>query len=142
MKASEIMTTRLVMVNVVDSAIEAAEKMKSEKVGTVLVIENERLKGLVTDRQIVTKVIAEGKDPSRIKVKDIMTTNPITGNSEMGICDIAKIIGEKGYRRIPIVEKGRPVGIISSADIVEHAKTCSICMENILKEVAKSGKWM
>ncbi len=54
--------------------------------------------------------------------------------------DVTKIMGEMGYRRIPIVENERPVGIISAADIVEHARTCSACMGNIFNEVAKAER--
>ena len=49
-------------------------------------------------------------------------------------------IGEKGFRRIPVVEDGKPVGIISVADIVEHARTCTVCMTNILSEASKAQR--
>jgi predicted transcriptional regulator len=58
----------------------------------------------------------------------------------MEIEEVTKIIGEMGYRRVPIVEGERLVGIISSADIVEHARTCNTCMGNIFNEVAKAER--
>lgn len=140
MKVSERMKKHLVTVSDTATASEAAEKMKSENVGTVLVIHDGHLRGIVTDRQIATKVITEGKDPAKIRVSDFMTKNPVTGSPDMKICDVTQIMGDKGYRRIPIVENERPVGIISIADIVEHARTCNACTKNILNEVAKSEK--
>lgn len=140
MKVSERMTKEPVMVDASATAKEVAEKMRKENIGTVLVEENGRLKGIVTDRQIATKVVAAGKDPAKTRVSEFMTKNPVTGNPDMEMEDITKIMGERGYRRIPIVEGERLVGIISAADIVEHARTCNTCMGNIFNEVAKAQR--
>jgi CBS domain-containing protein len=140
MKVSERMTKEPVMVDASATAKEVAEKMRKENVGTVLVGENGRLKGIVTDRQIATKVVAAGKDPAKTRVSEFMTENPVTGSPDMEMEDITKIMGERGYRRIPIVEGERLVGIISAADIVEHARTCQTCMGNIFNEVAKAQR--
>ena len=109
-------------------------------VGTVLVTDKGHLKGIVIDRQIITKVVAAGKDPVKVKVSEFMTESPVTSSPDMDIEDASRIIGEKGYRRIPVVENEKPVGIISVADIVEHAKTCTACMTNILCEAAKAER--
>ena len=114
--------------------------MKSENVGIPLVLDGGLLKGLVTDRQIATKVVAAGRDPARVNVNEFMTKNPITIDPGMEIHEAAKIMGSQGYRRIPVVEEGKPVGIISVADIVGHALTCSVCMQNISKELMKSER--
>ena len=140
MKVSEKMTENPVTVKSSATAKEVAEKMKEENIGTVLVEENGRLKGIVTDRQIATKVVAAGKDPSKTRVSEFMTENPVTGSPDMEMEDVTKIIGENGYRRVPIVEGERLVGIISAADIVEHARTCQTCMGNIFNEVAKAER--
>ncbi len=140
MRVSEKMTKDPVTVKSSATAKEAAEKMRKENIGTVLVEENGRLKGIVTDRQIATKVVAAGKDPSKTRVSEFMTENPVTGSPDMEMEEVTKIIGENGYRRVPIVENERLVGIISAADIVEHARTCNTCMGNIFNEVAKAER--
>ena len=140
MKVSEIMTKNPIMVNPSATTKDVAEKMKKENVGTVLVTDKGRLKGIVIDRQIITKVVAAGKDPAKVKVSEFMTESPVTSSPDMDIEDASRIIGEKGYRRIPVVENEKPVGIISVADIVEHAKTCTACMTNILCEAAKAER--
>ncbi len=140
MKVSEIMTKNPIAVNPSATAKDVAEKMKKENVGTVLVTDKGRLKGIVIDRQIITKVVAAGKDPAKVKVSEFMTESPVTASSDMDIEEASRIIGEKGFRRIPVVENGKPVGIISVADIVEHAKTCTACMTNILCEIAKAER--
>jgi CBS domain-containing protein len=140
MKVSERMTKNPITVNPSATAKDVAEKMKKENVGTVLVTDGGRLKGIVIDRQIITKVIASGKDPAKVKVSEFMTESPVTASSNMEIEEASRIIGEKGFRRIPVVEDGKPVGIISVADIVEHARTCTECMTNILSEAAKAER--
>ena len=140
MKVSEKMTKDPVTVKSSATAKEVAEKMRKENIGTVLIEENGRLKGIVTDRQIATKVVAAGKDPAKTRVSEFMTENPVTVSPDMEMEEVTKIIGEMGYRRVPIVEGERLVGIISSADIVEHARTCNTCMGNIFNEVAKAQR--
>ncbi|MCR3884862.1 CBS domain-containing protein [Methanotrichaceae archaeon M04Ac] len=140
MKVEEKMTKTLAFVDVSATAEEAAKKMQSEKVGTVLVSDNEMLgvlKGLVTDRQIVTKVVAAGKNPSEVKVADFMTKDPATISPDADIHEAGKIMGEYGYRRLPVVQEGEPVGIISIADLAEHAKTCNLCTQNIMNELQR-----
>lgn len=140
MKVEERMTKSLIFVDVSATAEEAAKKMQSENVGTVLVSDKDMLgvlKGLVTDRQIVTKVVAAGKKPSEVKVIDFMTKDPATISPDADIHEAGKIMGEYGYRRLPVIREGEPVGIISVADLAEHAKTCELCTQNIMKELQK-----
>jgi len=134
------MTKNIVAVDVSATAEEAAKKMQSEMVGTVLVLDKGLLKGLVTDRQIVTKVISGGKNPSKTLVADFMTHNPETVSPNTDIHEAGRIMGEHGYRRVPVVEAGKPLGIISIADIAEHAKTCNLCAQSIMKELQKAEK--
>ncbi|MDW7726490.1 MAG: CBS domain-containing protein [Candidatus Methanoperedens sp.] len=92
------------------------------------------------DRQIATKVVAAGKDPAKVHVSEFMTKNPVTSSPEAEICEASDIMGEHGYRRIPVVEEGKPVGVISVADIAEHAKTCNMCMQNLFAEIVKAKR--
>jgi CBS domain-containing protein len=140
MKVSEKMTRNVVSLSITATAAEAAERMKSENVGTVLVLDSGLVRGLVTDRQIVTKVVALGRDPAKVSVTEFMTKNPITVDQDSEIYEAAKIMGEQGYRRIPVVENGKPVGIISTADLAEYALACTMLMQNIFKELKKAER--
>ncbi len=140
MKVSEIMTKNPITVQPSATAKDAAELMKKESLGTVLVAEGDRLEGLVTDRQIATKVVAEGKDPARTRVSEIMTKDPVSASPDMEVEDVTKIMGENKYRRVPVVQDGKLMGIVSTADIAEHARTCDVCIDNILNEVAKAER--
>ena len=140
MKVEEKMTRDMITMNVTATATEIANKMASEKVGTILILDDGSLKGLVTDRQIATKVVASGKDPAKIRVPEFMTKNPVTLSPEMDIHEAVRIIGLHGYRRIPVLEGEKPVGIISVADIAEHAQTWNLCMQNIFRELKKAER--
>ena len=140
MKVSERMTRELVTIDPSSTAKDAAEKMKQENIGVVLVTAGDRLRGLVTDRQIATKVVAAGKDPAQTRVSEIMTENPVTASPDMIICDATEIIGENGFRRLPVVENERLVGVLSEADITLHARNCDSCTENIFSEIEKAEK--
>ncbi len=138
MKVSEIMTKSPVTLGPSATARDAAEIMKKENLGTVLVAEKEHLEGIVTDRQISTKVVAEGKDPARIKVSEFMTKNPVTASPDMTVEDAARIIGKNRFRRVPVVQGERLMGVVSAADIADHARSCNVCMNNLFDELSKS----
>lgn len=140
MNVGETMAKNPVTVSTAATAADVARKMKTENVGTVLVTDNGKLKGIVTDRQIATRVVAAGKDPAKIRVSEFMTRSPVTSSPEMVICEAASIIGERGYRRIPVVEGETAVGMLSVADIAEHAKTCNECMQSLFSEMAKAKR--
>ncbi len=140
MKVSEVMTKDIVSIGMTATAAEVAKKMQSENVGELLVLEAGLLKGIVTDRQIAIKVVASGQDPLKVKVEEVMTKNPSSISPDKEIHEAGKIIGEHGYRRVPVLEGGKPVGIISIADLADHAATCNLCMQNIFKELKKAEK--
>jgi CBS domain-containing protein len=138
MKVREIMTRNVVCVSLNSTAAEAAKKMKESNVGTVMVIEEDKVKGLITDRAIVTKVIAESRDPNTVKVADIMSKDLITCKEENDIIDVIKTIGENRIRRIPVInERQELVGVVSIADLATEMKSC---IDSILNEEAKAAR--
>jgi CBS domain-containing protein len=140
MKVSDKMTRDLVTVDPMATARDVAKKMESENVGTVLVLDKGMLKGLVTDRQIVTKVVAADENPATFIVSEFMTKNPLTCSPDMGMCEVARMMGEHGYNRMPVVEGNKLIGIISVADIAEHGRGCNLCTEGILKTIGKAQR--
>ncbi len=140
MKVNDKMTRDLVTVSPMATARDAAVKMRSENVGTVLVVDQGMLKGLVTDRQIATKVVAAGENPAAFNVSEFMTKNPLTCSPDTGMCEAAMMMGDHGFNRMPVVEGNKLVGIISVEDIAEHAKGCNLCTEGVLKAVSKAER--
>ncbi len=99
------------------SVAEVAVQMRDLKVGAVLVVENDALKGVFTERDLLNRVVAEGKDPRDTQVIDVATTNPVTVKSNAHIRDCAVILNERGFRHLPVVgDDGKPIGIVSSRD--------------------------
>lgn len=110
------------------SVADATRFMSENKVGCVLVLRNEKLKGLFTERDLLNKVIAIGKDPSQTHLKDVMTSKVAVGNRDMGIQEAGELMSGNRIRHLPIVEDGKLIDVISSGDILawqlkEHQTT-------------------
>lgn len=95
---------------------EAAELMKRNNVGALMVVERGRLAGIFTERDAVFRVLAEHKDPQATHVADVMTRNPQTITADKPIGHALLMMYENGYRHVPVVEGGKPVGMISARD--------------------------
>jgi CBS domain-containing protein len=93
---------------------EAARLMKEGKVGAVLVVEEGRLVGIFTERDALFRVVAPGLDPTKTELRDVMTRDPTTVAPDETFGYALLLMHEKGFRHTPVVEDGRPVGVISA----------------------------
>jgi CBS domain-containing protein len=143
MTCSELMTKDPKTCATTDVVQEAAQLMKSEDVGPIPIVgDNGKLEGIITDRDIVLKVVAEGRDPKTTKLADVMTTDVITCAADCNIEETLNLMEDNQVRRIPVVDaSGRLVGIISQADIAtrldDSEKTAEL-VEDISKAAASS----
>jgi len=117
MQLSEIMTTQLVTCAPNDTISELARKMHCENIGSCPVVENDRLVGIITDRDITTRAVAKGVDVNCATVGEIMTRNVITGEPLMRLEEACALMSESQIRRLLIVEGDRLVGIVALADL-------------------------
>jgi len=118
MKVNEIMTTDFEMIDSTASLIEAAEKMKSLNVGFLPVREGTRLAGLITDRDLVIRGLAEGLDPGSTHVKDIISSEVVYCYEDDSVEEAARLMEDNQIRRLIIVNHDQtPVGILSIGDI-------------------------
>jgi CBS domain-containing protein len=115
-KVSEIMTRNVDFVTPLDNVYEVAVKMKRDDVGVIPVCENDQIIGVITDRDIVVRGVAE-KRPGSTKVTDVMSENLYTGSLDMTAEEAADLMADKQIRRLPIVENNKLVGIISLGDL-------------------------
>jgi CBS domain-containing protein len=121
---------------------QAAQLMKRENIGPIPVIEDEqtrKLVGIVTDRDLALKVIAEGRDPKSTKVEAVMTRKVVTCRADDDLQKALDAMSENQLRRIPVVDKdNRIVGIIAQADVATRAnqpeKTAAV-----VKEISQSN---
>lgn len=122
MKARDVMTKSVATVNPDTSIKEVAELMHRHNVGSVPVVDNNGLVGIVTDRDIVVRNIASGKDPFSTPVRDIMTSQVTTVSPDDDVQSITKIMASRQIRRIPVVENQQLVGMVSLGDIATVGK--------------------
>jgi CBS domain-containing protein len=95
---------------------EAAKAMKERNVSSVLIVAAGRLVGIFTERDAVSRVLAAGRDANATKLGDVMTRNPKTIGPEKPVGHALLMMYEGGFRHVPVVEKGHPVGLISARD--------------------------
>lgn len=136
-KCHEVMTKNPVCCWPSDSAAKAAELMKSGNIGSIPVIENEQIQklvGIVTDRDLALKIVAEGRDPKTTNVEAVMTRKVVTCRADDDLQKALNAMAEHQLRRIPIVDNNhKVVGIIAQADVATRAhqpeKTAEMVME-------------
>jgi CBS domain-containing protein len=123
MQIKEIMTHKVEMVNASDSVTDAARKMKTLNVGVLPVRDGNKLVGIITDRDIVIRAMAESDQSGRMSVKEAMTADITYCFSEDTIEDAAHIMSEKKVRRLVVLDSSnKPTGIVSLGDIAVKPK--------------------
>ncbi|MGN5382464.1 oxidoreductase [Streptomyces sp. MUSC 14] len=115
-KVREIMTTELVTVAPLTSVVDGAQLMRQADVGDVLVVDEGRLRGVVTDRDLVVRVMAEGGDVGDRTVVSACSDDLVTVAPEDDVDRVIGLMREWAVRRVPVVEGERPVGIVSLGD--------------------------
>jgi CBS domain-containing protein len=102
---------------------EAARLMKSEDVGSLPIVDGDQLVGMVTDRDIVIRVVAEGKDPQPTTVGEIASRDLVTVDPEQDLDEALRLMAQHQVRRLPVAEEdGRLVGILAQADVAREGK--------------------
>ncbi len=95
---------------------DAARLMRENHIGAVIVVENGKLAGIFTERDALFRVVAEGRDVKTTRLADVMTRNPQTVNPAQPFSAALQMMYGGKFRHVPVVEEGRPVGIISARD--------------------------
>jgi CBS domain-containing protein len=101
------------------SVSEAARLMAGRNAGAVLVVDNERLVGIFTERDVVFRVIAKDLDPATTRLHSVMTPSPLTLDPARTYGHALLLMQENGFRHVPVVDNGRPIGIISSRNAMD-----------------------
>jgi len=120
MKVKEIMTQGPATLGPDATLGEAATMMKQEDCGSIPIVDDGRLIGIVTDRDIVVRAVAAGKDPKRTRISEIMSADPITVRADDSVDAAERAMRERQVRRLPVVEDGKLVGILVTAHLARN----------------------
>ncbi len=118
----EAMTASPKVVSSDTTVVDAARAMTTENVGSLPIVDQEKLVGIVTDRDLVTNVLAKDLDPRKVPVSDVGTENPVFVRPEDPLDAALQRMAEQQVRRLPVVEDGRLVGILAQADVSRTAQ--------------------
>ena len=114
----DLMASDVVTVERGTSLVEAAKRMIQEKKGPLPVVEGDRVVAMVTDRDVIARVVAEGRDPNSLSVDEIATTDLVTARPDQDVDEARQLMAEHELDRVVVTEEGdRLVGIISEADL-------------------------
>ena len=114
---TEVMTPDPVTVDAATTIHEAAKLMRDRDIGSLIVCQDGTVSGIVTDRDITLRAVADGKDPTSCTVGQVATTGTATINSDQSVDAAIALVREQNVRRLPVVEDGRPVGVVSLGDL-------------------------
>jgi CBS domain-containing protein len=101
--------------------VEAAKVMAQEDVGPVPIVEGGRIVGIVTDRDLVVRVLAEGRDPTSTTIGEIASADLVTVRPDTGLDEALQLMAQNQVRRLPVVEGDQLVGIVAQADVARAA---------------------
>ena len=136
MKISEIMSARVVTIDQREPVIAAARLLKRMNLGALPVTDRSgKLVGMLTDRDIVVRCVAAGGDPREMAVGDIMSRGVVTASPESEVSDAARRMGRGQVRRLPVVEGGKLVGMLSLADM---ARRCDMEAAAALADISSN----
>jgi CBS domain-containing protein len=120
--AREIMTGGVECVREDETVLQAAKKMAQLGVGALPICGNDdRLKGMITDRDIVVKILAAGKDADSTKAGDLGEGKPVTIGADDSIEELVRTMAQQEVKRLPVIDGHTLVGMVSEADLAEHA---------------------
>jgi len=140
MKVSDVMTTEVETVQMNSTLEEVASIMKVEDVGAVPVVdEDDDLVGIITDRDIVVRCVAEGKDPAETNVEDVLSHELETIEPDADVEEAARVMSDRQIRRLPVCQDGELVGMVSIGDLAVKTPRIEASGE-ALREISQGVK--
>jgi len=113
----EVMTSDPVTIGATATIQEAAQAMRQADIGDVIVMQDSKVCGILTDRDIVVRALADGKDPKSTRVQEICTSELATLSPSDSVDDAVEVMRQQAVRRVPVVEGKKPVGVVSLGDL-------------------------
>jgi len=140
MEVEDIMVQKVVTVSKDATVKEAVKLMNQHEIGCIVAVHAGEIVGIITERDMLKKVLEKSIDPSKIKVHEIMSKKLVLGTPTMDVAEAARLMLKSNIKKLPIVVDSRLVGIVTLTDIARAAHI-EAQMNNLMKELSKSG-WM
>lgn len=138
MKLREIMTEQVVRISPEESVAVAARTLAHYNIGVLPVCGGDgRVCGLVTDRDLVTRCVASGRNPAATPVREVMTRNVVSARPDMDVGAAAHLMGREQIRRLPVVENGKLCGMVSLGDMANREQS-AIDAGDALSEISSN----
>jgi CBS domain-containing protein len=117
--ARSVMSGNVEVIKVDETVLDAAKRLTELNVGAMPICDGEKLQGMLTDRDIVTKVVAQGKDPAKVKARELETGKPVTIGADDSIEEAMRTMAEHKVRRLPVIDGHKLIGVVSQADLAK-----------------------
>jgi CBS domain-containing protein len=131
MKIRKLMVENVIGVPSNASVHEAVRLMNKNKIGCLLVVDSEKISGIFTERDVLERIVEKGRNPRETEVSEIMTKHVVVGDPNMELVDATKLMFEKKVKKLPLVEDGRLVGLVTLTDIARVTSVDKKTMELI-----------
>jgi CBS domain-containing protein len=128
MKIEKLMTRNVITLSADASVYDAVKLMNKNKIGCLVVVDNSHIVGILTERDLLERVLEKCKNPKETKVSEIMTKHVITGKPDMELSEATEVMFKNKVKKLPIIEKNRLVGMVTLTDI---ARATSIDKQTI-----------
>jgi len=132
LKVEDVMVEDVITVDSDVPVMEAVGLMNKQEIGCLIVVRRGKAVGIVTERDLLKRVLAESRDPKKTKVRQIMSKPLIFGEPDMDIEDAARLMFSKKIKKLPVVEKGKLVGLVTLTDLARFQPQ----LMKILKKIA------
>ena len=124
MKVRDIMTDFVIRIHPEETAAVAARMLTHYNIGALPVCDHDgQLKGLITDRDIVTRCLATGRQPEQTRIREVMTDHVVSAAPDMDVHLAASLMGHRQVRRLPVVDAGKLCGMVSLSDLANREET-------------------
>lgn len=129
----EVMTEKVIITDVGESALEVGKEMVKHNVGSIIVTENDEAVGIITERDMIKMIIARNKKPENVSASILMSSPVITVKPSANVIEASKIMSEENIRRLAVMQGGDIVGIITDRDLLTIAPGLNTILEDLIE---------
>lgn len=137
LKVEDVMVEDVISVSEKATVKDAARLMEEHEIGCLVVVKNGKPVGIVTETDMVKRVILGPVDPEKTKVRKIMSRPIVVGKPQMDVDEASKIMRKRKIKKLPVIEKGRLVGLVTTTDIVRSPEVMKMMIKSIKRNVIK-----